>query len=377
PRGLFETAVRNVIKNKFPEQFQRDCPEDFQLEEYARSKYNSTYLIGKFLEWSGDNPQWFYNCARNPSCKRFRKLFLFLDGTPLGPGNDNIRILKKNLDKMPLGCYSAAGKDLKPEDNEDRKARQRDLQQYDDLEKNVRQTRMKDVVLLEIARRLLPDMPQAKLRLSQVKPNKFMLKEMEQMEINIDIPASSDPKVSDSLASFTLVGDMKIKNYGNLQRMTSDVRLYSFLRNWKEYRQSNTVTYEEIEKEFDAYDRKREIIFQKLFELEKAVLTKFPDISRDKDGGFVPFKNILECLALSAEKKVLLNIIRNAFAHHRYPEFELLEDPDNAFTVQYLREMKIMAREINKIKTLLASTDTMTEAIVNYAVGLFDSVLKR
>ncbi|MDD3588041.1 MAG: type VI-B CRISPR-associated RNA-guided ribonuclease Cas13b [Thermoguttaceae bacterium] len=407
PRGLFEAEVREVINKKFSDQFQEECPEDVELSATSRPKYNSTWLIGKFLEWSGDSPQWFYAQPRNPQCKRFRKLFLFLDRAEIAPGNDNIRALKANLNKKPIGHYPKTGQNGKTETNEDRNCRKKNLQEYDDIEKNIRQTKMKDIILLEIARQLLCSLPQEKLRLGNIRPGQFMLGDSTEMSMTLKVPASCDKKNSDPAVDFTITGKMKIKNYGNMQRMRSDVRLFSFLRTWKQFRNSCNVSYEEMEKELDMYDRERCNIMSRILELENLILEKHPDIPQTEEG-YTEFTTILKhASSIPDHKKMLLRIIRNAFLHHRYPEFVLMTPPtleemlkscnlpedtppeekerlekelkreaDNyAMLFEYCKRMKVMPGECKNIESKLPQVETVTEAIVAYVNELFDSVL--
>ena len=114
---------------------------------------------------------------------------------------------------------------------------------------------------------------------------------------------------------------MKIKNYGDFYTLIHDKRLSSLL----ELVDSATIEKESIETEFENYDDSRYEVVKLVFDFEKLVYEKYPDMKNypvEKDK--FDFGDLLEELVtrgkFTKNDTWVLSQIRNAFGHNSYPK---------------------------------------------------------
>lgn len=92
PRNLFYPLVENLIRRDWSVRFQSECG--------SLTRCNSTFLIMKYHEWSGDHYPWYYSLPKSKRAAGYRKLFELLRTDPLD--DRSVRILKERVKKSLL-----------------------------------------------------------------------------------------------------------------------------------------------------------------------------------------------------------------------------------------------------------------------------------
>ncbi len=124
------------------------------------------------------------------------------------------------------------------------------------------------------------------------------------------------------------------KNYGLLRRYVHDRRMPELF----EYYPTDDISFEAIKQELDDYNKAKQIVFDKVFELERALTERFKDEVMahfvSNDGGsrlkgniqHSPYLNLLESKGIiSKEVHRFLKAVRNAFSHNQYPHKKTME----------------------------------------------------
>ncbi|MDR1383398.1 MAG: type VI-B CRISPR-associated RNA-guided ribonuclease Cas13b [Planctomycetaceae bacterium] len=411
PRGLFAELILETIKDKFPKEFA-------ELQKNT-SRYNSTFLIQKFLEWekngneNTDKPQWFYELqkdANSPILSRLTKFLVPKKQSKVNPieipvdkqkelydlwlkapnltalykiakeynklaidsepdyraklqvdynkaeqrFNDAVeryenapkedRYLKRKTDEAHDAMIEAEALLEKPLPNKERF--NRIVSSFDKIEKNIRRSKMQDIVLFYAAKELLQlDRLEGGVRLSDIKRDKFMLNEIQLLGWKFNIASDSRLNVTD--LELKLTGTMKVKNFGNFRRIINDVRTPSFLRLYHQVTGKTEVDYEYLVKQFDEYDNGRKEVFEAIHELEKKVI-KERGLKRTGEIKLIDFSHILNEMSIPKANKYLLFVYRNAFSHQRYPEFAF-NDPDITDEKELVEYEKCFAKEQAKM----------------------------
>ena len=277
PRGLFDDIVRSTLKELYPEQYAKDVPDG--------QRANFTWLMQRHLEWSGDEPQWFYkDLKQSMTAEDFKMLFELLETTDVRYDNAGKKTLNDKLEETRSQRRKDLEKSLKndkefkslsPNDKqsavddrmeqENQKYR-RLLNRLRDVWKRIRMSSVQDVVLRDAVWQLL-GLPEKSVRLCDVMPefdlqeqrkkrsevadgsmsNDAILNRTHELENNVVLP--------NNMGTIKLSGKMKLKNYGNFYRMLSDPKMRSFLCLYIQFG-FKEVDYSYLDqKEFDYYDR--------------------------------------------------------------------------------------------------------------------------
>ncbi|MDR0611073.1 MAG: type VI-B CRISPR-associated RNA-guided ribonuclease Cas13b [Planctomycetaceae bacterium] len=431
PRGLFTGILTDLIKEKFPKQFnalpirkRQNNGEKFILP------HNTTFLIQKFHEWNGDGSQWFYSVERDAMSKTLKRLTSFLSpeksrtSNPINgiteelqqelykqwlaepnlttlflidktlplkaktqetvdPAQLRMQAIKEQLQnpatprfkqenlRMELTELSKRkpAKKEKPKllDVKDADKFNRIFSAFTALEATLRHNRMQDIVLFDAMRELLG--------MKTVKGNYLK---------DIDAPKKFLLSETNKLLSwkyrvgekeYTITGKMKPKNFGNFRRVINDVRLPSLLCSLAEISQKSEFDYDDIEKEFADYDRGRREVFGKIHELENAVIKKYrlqaPTEGEGK--GFIGFSKIVKSLPIPEAEKRVLVVYRNSFAHHKYPNFTYELDEKEKESAESIAEgEKRFAKEREAVISCSLSNTSLTKHIINCFEATFD-----
>jgi hypothetical protein len=192
------------------------------------------------------------------------------------------------------------------------------VSRFDQLAKNIRHTKLQDIVLFYAAKELLEfDRLKIGVRLSDIRKDKFMLNEIRQLKWKFKIP--SNPLSVQTDLEFTLTGEMKVKNFGNFRRIINDIRTPSFLRLYYQATGETKVDYDYLVKQFDEYDNGRKTVFETIHRFERNVIRQ--GLQRKKNSKYIDFFEIVNELPVSEADKYVLFTYRNAFSHQYYPEF--------------------------------------------------------
>jgi hypothetical protein len=410
PRGLFTGILTDLIKEKFPEQFnnlpireRHDNGKKFILP------HNTTFLIQKFHEWNEDGSQWFYAIDRDAMSKTFKRLTNFLKPEKARTSNlisgitkeQQQKLYKQWLEQPNLTTLVTINQTLplkqlqnpatpqfkhknsyKEKYEPINKTRQKsfDVQDagkfshifsaFSALEAKLRHQRMQDIVLFAAMRELL-DMKTVKgIHLKNIDtPKQFLLSEADQL---LTWKYRVDEK------EYTITGKMKPKNFGNFRRIVNDLRLPSLLRSLAAISQKHGLEkydfdYVDIENEFAEYDRGRREVFHKIHQFENTIIKK---CNLQPKRGYIDFRSVIEDLAISDAEKRVLSVYRNAFAHHKYPEFTYkpnkaeMSDSDSINAGKQRFE-----REKNAVFSCNLSDSSFTKHVISCFVAIFDKAL--
>lgn len=362
PRNLFEPLVREVLMTDFNDEYQKTCAPP--------NRCNSTFMIMKYHEWSSDAYQWFYDLHLSKTAKKFKKIFALLPGDPDG----NSRRLLKDCIQKKKGKEQQILSAL--------------LSSFDNVEKDLRHEKLRDIVLIEMARQLL-NLPT--LKLSDIREKSNLLGQFRQLDYSIKVPGKMREYKDEKLKSdmeCRIVGEMKLKNYGNFQRMINDIRFPSYMRLLRDFLGTTDIDYNILRDEFDQFDSGRRKIFTMVIKLEHAILHKYPNLNNElcKEKGenddYIGFGALVSNVPELSDIWLAITIARNAFAHSYYPEFLEQKNLDNDKSLtpeQVVRIRAVLKSQREKICTMtkLAFEQNdrapMTNVILNVIKNLFES----
>jgi hypothetical protein len=445
PRGLFTGILTDLIKEKFPKQFNALPIRERQGNgKTFILPHNTTFLIQKFHEWNNDKSQWFYSIERDATSKTLKRLTSFLkpekqrktnlingideklqqklyeqwlaspnlttlilidkalplkaktsetvDPTqrriqtineqlqnPATPRfkQENLRMelteLRKQIElieshkRMELTELSKRKppKKEKPKllDVEDADKFNRIFSAFTALEATLRHNRMQDIVLFDAMRELLDMKKVEGIYLKEIDmPKKFLLSE-------------ADHLLSWQWGKYTITGKMKPKHFGNFQRVINEPRTLSLLRNLEAVSNKCEFDYNDIENEFTDYDHGRREVFRKVHELENAVSKKcgLQAPTEGKKKGLIDFLQVVIHLPIPDSEKRVLLVYRNAFAHHKYPEFIYKPDTKHNESTESIAEgEKRFAKEREAVISCNLSKTSLTKHIIGCFVATFD-----
>jgi hypothetical protein len=431
PRGLFTGILTDLVKDKFSEQFNALPIRERQNNgKKFILPHNSTFLIQKFHDWNGDGSQWFYSIERDAMSKTFKRLTSFLSLKKNRTANQINGITKEQQQKLfdqwsnepTLTTLFAIDKalPLKAKTQETVDPTQRRIQaineqlqnpatprfkrenlemeladlrkrkpakvekpkllgkedadkfvhifsDFTSLEATLRHRRMQDIVLFDAMPELI-DMREVKgIHLKDIDtPKKFLLSEADQ-SLSWKYPVDGK--------EYAITGKMKPKNFGNFRRVINDPRLPSLLRNLEAVSQKCEFDYNVIENEFADYDHGRREVFNKIHELENAVIKKYK-LQAPTEGnkkGYIDFDQVVTSLPIPDAEKRVLFVYRNAFSHHKYPEFIYKPDTKHNESAESIAEgEKRFAKERDVAFSCNLSSISLTKHIIRCFNATFD-----
>ncbi|MDR3197265.1 MAG: type VI-B CRISPR-associated RNA-guided ribonuclease Cas13b [Planctomycetaceae bacterium] len=411
PRGLFTDIVVALLKEKFPNKELPPCTKKF-------GTHNATFLIQKFHEWTGDDAQWFYKVDRDANSPTLKRLARFLELKKQNKPNNigfpadvqkrlydlwqkNPTLTTLNLIAQEYAKNSAGGKNdknynVRKDYAENTTKLSHIVSSFDTIERTLRHIRLQDITLFYAMLEMLEMENLQGVQLRKIQKGKFLLNETEpDLKWQFHIPSrplspqekeknkkkkNNDQKFTlPNDLTFSLVGKMKIKNFGNFRRLINDIRLPSLLRVMKtlgivshdSVNNYYSADYNVIESEFDKYDRGRKTVFEVVHELERLAIQKHKLLQKNDDKQINSFQDMLRIP--DAEKQVLM-VYRNAFLHHEYPEFVYF--PRNNESQESIEQGKArFAEEWKHLTKKISSGGSLTEHIIARAKECFQQAI--
>ncbi|MDR2705943.1 MAG: type VI-B CRISPR-associated RNA-guided ribonuclease Cas13b [Planctomycetaceae bacterium] len=379
PRGLFADLIEKLVEEKFSDNFKELSPprkRQCNGKEFTLP-HNSAFFVQKFHEWSGDAFQWFYDLPFDAESEPFAKFSDKSTPNPFVAVKDTLKdkygdVLKELKEKS---------KSFKEKDKQEKFSKR-----YNHLSKHLaelRQVKMQDIILFAMTKELLGLTTSTKL--SDVKKEKYLLDQEKELEFRYriaDLPPSKkkNAPLRDTNLEIVLFSEkMKIKKYGNFRRLTNDIRVPSLLRLLHFANKTNRFKYEDLEKELEKYETVRLEVFRKVHELERIVLNNLPSLrfnENETEKEYVDFDAIVNQLSIPDHKKIALNILRNAFSHHYYPEFVFERDETKDKKEQdYLANMIERQFRNKLIDKPLVAGKLMIDRVWEIASSLFQEVI--
>jgi len=223
-----------------------------------------------------------------------------------------------------------------------------------DNEKNIRYSQTKDRILLLLFRELCKDGVFNKLKLCTIK-------DALNQNVSVKESISGKPKNGNEL-SRTVVGERKMKDFSVFRKLIFDRRLPDLF----EYYETEEIPYLKLIDELNSYNAVKELVFDRVFELEKAIMSK--SVFKSEIIGMVdnetnvqhkPYLSWLlhKGLISQSDYNFLLEI-RDAFSHSQFPQQNevgrfMNRDCNKSFSVQifekYDEKMKEVIKKIEAI----------------------------
>lgn len=320
PRQMFDDPIKDCLKT-IPEM----AGVDFD-------KANVTYLIGEYMKRvKDDGSQEFY------SWKRHYRYIDMLTGKTDNKGGlceQYTTVEEREELWQERGKRTEKYKDMKRRAKQSDRNKQRisneefedgltkslanNRNDYQKTEKIIRRYKVQDALLFLMAEHWLTtnmgNFAGKRFKLKGIMPDsdKGILSEV----MPIDFRFYMNNKW------YTIHSDaMKIKNYGDFYALIHDKRLSSLL----ELVDSATIEKESIETEFENYDDSRYDVVKLVFDFEKLVYEKYPDmknysVEREKFGFGALLTELVERGEFTQNDTWVLSQIRNAFGHNGYPK---------------------------------------------------------
>lgn len=320
PRQMFDEPIKNKLKT-IPEM----AGVDFD-------NANVTYLIGEYMKRvKGDGPQEFY------SWKRHYRYIDMLTGKTDNKGSlceqyttveEREKLWQERAERAEK--YKDIKRRAKQSDRNKQRIPNKEFENgltkilannrndYQKTEKVIRRYKVQDALLFLMAEHWLT------LNIENFAGKQFKLKNI--------MPDSDNGILSEVMPIdfrfymnntwYTIHSDaMKIKNYGDFYTLIHDKRLSSLL----ELVGSATIEKESIETEFENYDDSRYEVVKLVFDLEKLVYEKYPDmknypVEKDKFNFGVLLNELVTRGEFTQNDTWVLSQIRNAFSHNSYPK---------------------------------------------------------
>ena len=284
--------------------------------------------------------------AKNPKLDKAQRIGEIINNSSklsdLTPAQKN-SLLKMMLDESdcPQGTTLVAShleKFNKPDREKEIANLSRALHKLKATERAIRKYKVEDIVLFLMARDILFFNDQ---ELITNRFNSFKLKDIrpirrqsEGSTLEISIPFSITIRIKGSNVPITIEQEsIKLKNYGDFMRFLYDNRISTLIPYLVDDQNAVSVrlTRNELENEFDEYDRKRHEVFANIHKIEQLILARHKELkdkhSRDyyyeENGKKMPkrsnFGKMLEHSGIIDEDDGAEAVnIRNAFSHSSY-----------------------------------------------------------
>ncbi|MDO5582354.1 MAG: type VI-B CRISPR-associated RNA-guided ribonuclease Cas13b, partial [Planctomycetia bacterium] len=368
PRNLFKDLIEKKVRGECPDALKKEE----EVAEKKGRKLNSSYLMMIWhREKRKDAFQWFYDDQyRDPAhTGEFETLFNITGTEPLRDQKASRKKIQTASEKELFPALQSWNRRKNENEiNAKRESLYRSLETLAEKEKDIRFSRTEDIALILTVSDLLADLNQDSLLLKEIKQGNHLLDQTVQFSLPFLIPKDQD----NPAFQCKIIGEMKLKNFGNYHRLVNDLRTSSLMRALYITSGKTEITVDELEGEFQKYDHAREKIFELVLELERAVLST-PEGEKLKNRpdtlkiGYIHFSTICNILSIPDYKKRIILLTRNAFAHHHY----------NVFTVDPKLDEKEKNYLNHKIKDdLIAKFDPSEPAVAQNILILTEKIFR-
>ena len=319
PKGLFDEAIKKQIL--------KQCP---QLKDVPFA--TTSYMINAYMMSLKDDIQDFYGWGRS------YPVFAKMDKVNYGEVQYRTKaelhdkgLFYKEVKLYIRNCKSNLRKHPKFSEDTTLNLLRCLFRDYDRTEKTITRYSMQDFLLMQIAKKLIFNTKNGKIienDVSKLNIDMFKLKEISpvfQGLLSESVSITLDIKDKDLPDGYTVTWFTKIKDYSRIFKLYKDQRLAALLK----LLPKGNYKAEDIQWEFENYDRKRIEAFRILLDLErwavkissvKAALYAYVDAKRHSNFDVI-FEALLDHLRFSdAEKEQFQMVIdiRNSFAHGDY-----------------------------------------------------------
>jgi CRISPR/Cas system CMR-associated protein Cmr5 small subunit len=336
PKRFFEDKIRELVCGKFP--------------PVRKAKMNTAYLIQAWFEKTYGGVQPVYSCVRTYPV--VLKAGEYAKKRKNGGIKNALRKITPQMGYVELNKFIQ--KEI-PNEGEYDPERLKDnlIDGYRDFENNerlLRRMKVQDMILFMMAEEILKEQLALEghaLRLEHITPTENSpFKRPIVCKTSIPVVFSRGPSYEHAYIAFiekkypglyesndkrvTLRYQITSKNtkfgdMGKYRRYLYDRRLKGLLV-WKYPPNAAEITYDEIQKEIEAYEKHRVEIFRLLYQMEKAVIDGCK-MEPNSHSNYIPFKDGIvekikekhaDCAAIC---DTLVNI-RNAVNHNQFPAYD-------------------------------------------------------
>jgi hypothetical protein len=327
PTDIFDNELKNLLKEKL-------TSVDNEVNETAY--YNELFKL-----W------WKY--GRNDAVQKFydaEREYVVYDQTVNFIINSKSKFADYYAEALQK-AYSVLSKKRNNERISNRRLPETDRKQVERVfkkvigstEKEIRMIEEEDRIMLLMLETLLKSDGDLQLKLSEIKSllnETITIKQEVSGKLLFDQYGGiiGDKKLQPSIQKI-ITDTRKRKDFSVLRKFVFDRRLPELF----EYYTENEIPLSSIKIELDVYNKTKEVVFDSVFKLEKAILThenhKAELISLNSENsnknktGNIPHKVYLDWLLrkqlIDKQEYLFLNMVRNTFSHNQYPQKRTME----------------------------------------------------
>ncbi|NCO54686.1 MAG: hypothetical protein GW876_04690 [Bacteroidetes bacterium] len=152
-------------------------------------------------------------------------------------------------------------------------------------------------------------------------------------KLSFDDSGDNENKKDRAIICRNITETRKRKEYSVLKKYVFDRRLPELF----EYFEEENIPIEKIKIELDTYSKAKDVVFDLIFDLERAIINKdenrIKELNKDKNGviqtGNIQHKPylfwLLEKNLITEQEFTFMNMVRNTFSHNQFPQKKTME----------------------------------------------------
>ena len=152
-------------------------------------------------------------------------------------------------------------------------------------------------------------------------------------KLSFDDSGDNENKKERAIICRNIAETRKRKEYSVLKKYVFDRRLPELF----EYFEEENIPIEKIKIELDTYSKAKDVVFDLIFDLERAIINKdenrIKELNKDKNGviqtGNIQHKPylfwLLEKNLITEQEFTFMNMVRNTFSHNQFPQKKTME----------------------------------------------------
>lgn len=364
PRQLFESPIRQLLLSDCINRKQGKDLKEAINRAASQGRCNTTYMIMEyFADYLCDGAQFFYGLCEGDLSHEYNYRFYSLIRNNFDLAKDLITSLREQkhtstlfLSALVRGVNWAKSNRLtkkvltKPSSIEELARAIKDAYKgMTDTEKMFRRYAIQDEVLFLAAnttiRQTLGLSEQYNCLLGDIKPQGGSLLEQTIPSITTKHTINTGNKKQKPKQVQILQKNVKLKDFGKVFKLLNDRRIFDLLFN----KGNEAVSMTDLCEELERYDRHRVDVFDSVLKYESKITKGYTNKELMNESGQIDFKAIqaFDKQNTTADKEDL-RLIRNAFSHNQYPQYNnepILFDKD---IPEIADEISIIAKDIEE-----------------------------
>lgn len=365
PRQLFESHIRQLLLSDCIKGERGNDLKEAINSAASQGRCNTTYMIMEyFADYLCDGTQFFYGLFDGDLSHEYNYRFYSLISNNIENSKKLVLTLKKgnNSKESPFISALERGihwskmnplmkKGLKNDSSEGDfvHAAKRAYKEMTETERMFRRYAVQDEVLFLAAkitiRRALGLSEQYNCLLGDIKPQGGSLLEQTIPSITTKHTINTGNKKQKPKQVQILQKNVKLKDFGKVFKLLNDRRIFDLLFN----KGNEAVSMTDLCEELERYDRHSVDVFDSVLKYESKITKGYTNKELMNESGQIDFKAIqaFDKQNTTADKEDL-RLIRNAFSHNQYPQYNnepILFDKD---IPEIADEISIIAKDIEE-----------------------------